>query len=194
MIKKSEDLMNRERYCLVTREQGNPEELIRFVLSPDKIVVPDLTEKLPGRGMWLKADQNVLNIAIKRQVFSRSAQCKVQIPENLLSMVVNGLKCRMKDTLGLTRRAGQITYGFEKVREKISQNVVGLIIQATDGSEEEKKRLLFGVRHLPVVGVFTAKELGNLFGREYVVHAAIRNGPFVNRIVCDSKRLAGFIN
>lgn len=192
-MKKSE-APKEQRCCLVTREKGCPEELIRFVVSPDEMVVPDLTERLPGRGMWLQANQNVLHTAIQRRVFSKAAQCQVKIPDNLLSLIIDGLRFRIKDSLGLARRAGQITYGFVKVREKISQNNVGLIIQASDGSEDEKLRLLSGAKHLPVVAIFTSEELGKFFGRDHVVHAAIHKGPFVTRILNDSKRLSGFIN
>lgn len=191
MNKKLESSTNRQRFCLVTRERDKPENLIRFVLSPDGYIVPDLTERLPGKGMWLKADKNVLHKAIESRLFSRVMQCQVQIPENLLSMIKDGLRSKIKDTFGFARRAGQITYGFVKVREKISQGVAGLIIQATDGSEDEKKRLLSGVKYLPVVAVFTTEELGMIFGREHVVHAAIDKGPFVNRMVNDHKRLSG---
>lgn len=38
-----------ERRCIVTREQKPPEGMIRFVVSPDNRVVPDLAGKLPGR-------------------------------------------------------------------------------------------------------------------------------------------------
>lgn len=194
MNKKLKSSTNRQRFCFVTRERDKPENLIRFVLSPDGDIVPDLTERLPGRGMWLKADKNVLHKAIESRLFSRAMQCQVRIPENLLLMIKGGLRNKIKDTLGFTRRAGQITYGFVKVREKISQGVAGLIIQAIDGSEDEKKRLLSGAGQLPVIAIFTAEELGMIFGREHVVHAAIYKGSFVNRILCDYKRLSGLIN
>lgn len=194
MNKKPDSLTNRQRFCVVTRERDDPENLIRFVLSPDGYMVPDLTERLPGRGMWLKADQKIIQKAIETRSFSRAMQCQVKIPENLLSMIKDGLRNKIKDTFGFARRAGQITYGFAKVREKISQNIAGLIIQAIDGSEEEKKRILSGIGLLPVIAVFTAEELGMIFGREYIVHAAIYKGPFVKRILCDNKRLSGLIN
>src|SRR5262249_2013886 len=41
------------RRCAVTRALRPKDQLIRFVLSPDGVVVPDLKEKLPGRGVWL---------------------------------------------------------------------------------------------------------------------------------------------
>ena len=41
------------RRCIVTRESLPKERMIRFVLGPDRELVPDLAGKLPGRGMWL---------------------------------------------------------------------------------------------------------------------------------------------
>ena len=44
-----------ERRCIVTGETQPRAGLIRFVAGPDAIVVPDLAEKLPGRGFWVVA-------------------------------------------------------------------------------------------------------------------------------------------
>lgn len=48
------------RRCVVTRESLPKERMIRFVLGPDRQVVPDLAAKLPGRGMWLSAAWDVI--------------------------------------------------------------------------------------------------------------------------------------
>jgi uncharacterized protein len=34
--------------------------MIRFVVGPDRLIVPDLAARLPGRGMWLSATGDVL--------------------------------------------------------------------------------------------------------------------------------------
>ena len=39
-----------ERQCAVTRQSGDADALIRFVLAPDGLIVPDLERRLPGRG------------------------------------------------------------------------------------------------------------------------------------------------
>ncbi len=194
MNNKPDSMTSRQRFCVVTRERDDPVNLIRFVLSPDGYIVPDLSGRLPGRGMWLKADQKVISKAIETRSFSRIMQCQVKVPENLLLIIKDGLRNRIKDTLGFARRAGQITYGFVKVREKISQNIAGLIVQAINGSEDEKRRLLSGAGFLPIIVLFTMKELGIIFGRENIVHSAIDKGPFVKKILCDNKRLSGLIN
>jgi ribosomal protein L7Ae-like RNA K-turn-binding protein len=45
---------------VVTRESLPKERMIRFVLGPDRQIVPDLAAKLPGRGMWLSASWDVV--------------------------------------------------------------------------------------------------------------------------------------
>ncbi len=52
-----------ERRCIVTGEVTPKEGLIRFVVGPDNQVVPDVLEKLPGRGMWVTATRDALDKA-----------------------------------------------------------------------------------------------------------------------------------
>ena len=53
-----------ERKCIVTGDVQPKAGLIRFVLGPDDTVVPDVLEKLPGRGMWVTADRAVLDLSL----------------------------------------------------------------------------------------------------------------------------------
>ena len=54
-----------ERKCIVTGEVQPKAGLIRFVVGPDNQVVPDILDKLPGRGMYVTADRAVLEEARK---------------------------------------------------------------------------------------------------------------------------------
>jgi hypothetical protein len=49
------------RRCIVTRERLPKERMIRFVVGPDRQIVPDLAARLPGRGIWLSASSDVLH-------------------------------------------------------------------------------------------------------------------------------------
>src|SRR6476469_3890346 len=48
------------RRCIITRERLPKERMIRFVVGPDRKIVPDLAARLPGRGIWLSASRDVL--------------------------------------------------------------------------------------------------------------------------------------
>ena len=69
-----------ERRCIVTRAVKPRAGLIRFVAGPDDVVVPDLAEKLPGRGMWVSADAAALGQAAKKGHFARAAKRPVKAP------------------------------------------------------------------------------------------------------------------
>ena len=55
------------RTCIVTGETAAPERMIRFVVGPEGDVVPDLARRLPGRGMWLRAERALLEQAVARK-------------------------------------------------------------------------------------------------------------------------------
>ena len=55
-----------ERRCIATGEVRPKAELIRFVAAPDGQIVPDVLEKLPGRGIWITADRAALELAVSR--------------------------------------------------------------------------------------------------------------------------------
>ena len=44
-----------ERFCAATGTVRPVADMIRFVVSPDGLVVADLKRRLPGRGMWITA-------------------------------------------------------------------------------------------------------------------------------------------
>jgi predicted RNA-binding protein YlxR (DUF448 family) len=164
--------------------------MIRFVLGPDRILVPDLGERLPGRGMWLSAKADVIEHAIRRGAFAKAARGDVLAPPDLRATVEDGLRGRIRDLVGFARRAGQAVSGWQAAREWLQAGRVGLLVQAADGSPAEKARLL-GHRQLPVAEPLSGAELGAPFGRDRSVHVAIARGRLAERIAAEAARLAG---
>jgi hypothetical protein len=179
------------RRCIVTRARVPKEGMIRFVVGPGRVLVPDLAAGLPGRGLWLSARADVLERARARGIFAKAARGPVVVPPDLASMLCAGLTQRIADHLGFARRAGQAVAGFEKAREWLVQDRAALLVQATDGSAEERARLR-GHRVTPVVAPLDAAALGLVFGRERVVHVAVAPGRLAQVIEDEAGRLAGF--
>jgi predicted RNA-binding protein YlxR (DUF448 family) len=180
-----------QRRCIVTREQGAREAMLRFVLDPNRRVVPDLAARLPGRGMWLSARADVLEAARAKKVFARAARGPVTLPDDLIASVQAGLARRVTDHLGLARRAGQAVAGFAKAREWLEAGRAGLVVQASDGSEDERRRLMSGARDVTVAWPMTGAELGAIFGREQAVHVALLKGRLAETLANEIGRLAG---
>lgn len=178
------------RRCAVTRVRLPKEAMIRFVVAPDRRIVPDLAARLPGRGIWLSAKGDVVEAARTRGLFAKAARAPVTIPPDLLPMLQAALTRRIGDTLGLARRAGQAVHGFVKAREWLDAGRAGLIVQAADGSTDERARLV-GAGTLPVVAPLDGATLGRVFGRDRVVHVAVVPGRLAGMLTIESARLAG---
>jgi len=180
------------RRCAVTRERLPKKRLIRFVVAPDRRVVPDLNARLPGRGIWLSARRDVVEAARTRSAFARAARGPVTVPPDLLSVLITGLTRRIGDTLGLARRAGQAVAGYTRAREWLDAGRAGLIVEASDGSAEERARFLgLWAEKVPVVTPLDAASLGTVFARDHVVHTAVAPGRLAELLQADAERLAG---
>ena len=179
-----------ERRCIVTGETAPKAGLIRFVAGPDGQVVPDLAGKLPGRGLWLSADRDVVATAVKKNAFARAARAQVTVPPDLAGTLEAGLVQRVVHLIALARKAGEAVAGFEKVKDWLSQGRARVLLQASDGSERGKGKLWTpeGGRYFAVL---TAEELGVAFGRERVIHGALAAGGLSTRVVEEAAKLAG---
>lgn len=187
---RSKDRETPERRCIVTGETQPKAGLIRFVAGPDGQVVPDLAERLPGRGFWVTADRALLERAAGKGLFSRGAKAQVTAPPELLEMIEAGLARRVTDTLSLARKAGIAVAGFEKVKDWLAAGRVKVLLQASDGSDRGKGKLWTppGGRWF---GCLTASELGLSFGRDHVIHSALAPGGLTDKLIRDASRLAG---
>ena len=179
------------RRCAVTRERDYRARMVRFVVAPDRSVVPDLAAKLPGRGIWLSARRDVLENARVRGAFARAAKGSVSVPDGLAGLVERGLVRRVTELLGLARRAGQAVCGFQKARERLQVGRAALVLQASDGSAEERARFLSGVSGVPVAAPLSAAALGAVFGRDHVVHVVVGPGRLAEALAIEAERLAG---
>jgi predicted RNA-binding protein YlxR (DUF448 family) len=217
-----------ERRCIATMETLPQSRMIRFVQSPDNEVTPDLAARLPGRGAWVRADREAVDLAAKKGAFARAFKSQVRLPHNLADGLEKLLVSRILTQLGLARRAGDLILGYEQVREAIQTARPHCLIEASDGAEDGRGSvlaLLKGVHgpqtgpqdqsqkagpgdgpdgasgldkqfenHVlpPVVGCFSADELGMALGRGRVIHGCLKQGRFATSWTGELARLSGF--
>lgn len=180
------------RRCIVTGTVGPKAGLVRFVVDPEDRVVVDVDGTLPGRGYWVTASRVVLAQALKRNAFARAARRPVRVAADLVSAVDAALARRCLELLGLARRAGQAVAGFEKARDALTAaNGGGLVLAATDGAEDGRRRIAALAGNRPVVALFDAAALGSVFGRDTAVHVVVRPGGLATRLLGELRRLEG---
>ena len=180
------------RKCIATGESQPKAGLVRFVVGPEQVVVPDIAGKLPGRGIWVSATAAALDTAVKKGLFSRAAKARVTAPSDLTEMVATLLAKRVIDLMSLARKAGDAVCGFEKVKGLLVTDEAVALFQAADGSEGMKRKLRPPQGADSYCDCLTAQELGVAFGRDSVIHAALTAGGLADLCVAEASRLKGF--
>jgi predicted RNA-binding protein YlxR (DUF448 family) len=175
------------RMCAVTRLVRPIDELIRFVVSPQSEVIPDLKRKLPGRGLWVSASHRAVAEAVRRNQFSKGFRRELRVAQTLAADCESLLVRSVIDALAMAAKAGQILSGFSKVQGALEQGHVEALIHASDGAVDGIRKLDAIVRQnagindesrkFPVVTALTSEQLDLALGRSNVIHAALLAGP-----------------
>ena len=182
------------RTCIVTGEEATPERMIRFVVGPEGEVVPDLARKLPGRGLWVRAEQAAVAEAVTRKLFAKAARAAVTAPADLAGRVERLLVGRVLEDLSRARRAGRAVAGFVKVEQMVGRAQAGLLIVAAEAEGDGLAKL--AASGVPLERLGDAALLGGVFGREQAVYVAVahddRSGHFIQRIAGGAARWRGY--
>ena len=179
------------RRCIVSGESRPIARLVRFVVGPGNVVVPDIDARLPGRGLWLSAERSMIETAASKRMFARAARKDVSVAADLADTVAELLKRRCLNQLGLARRAGLVAAGAEKVRAQISTGRTAALFEAANGSPQERRKITALAPHVPMVDAFTGAELGSALGREAAVHVALLPGRLTVELLEDAARYTG---
>lgn len=184
-----------ERTCIVTRAALHPDEGLRFVLSPEAIVTPDLKRRLPGRGVWVRAQADLVAQAQKRGAFSRAFRTKASAPADLAGLVDALLTRDCLQSLAMANKAGLVIAGFTKAEAAIGTGETIAILNAADGGTGGRRKLVQAFRRLsegktPLeVETFQSAELDLALGRTNVIHAALKSGPAAEAFLARWMRL-----
>jgi predicted RNA-binding protein YlxR (DUF448 family) len=191
----------RERTCVVTRVVKPVDELIRFVVAPDGVVVPDLKRRLPGRGVWVTANRAAVDDAVRRNGFSRGFKREVRAGADLSSEIEQLLERAALDALSIAHKAGRVAAGFARTERELAGGPVVALLQAADASPDGVRKIAAAAARrqtatnagqIPVVAAFTTAQLDLALGRSNVVHAALLAGPASNGFLARCQSLERF--
>jgi uncharacterized protein len=185
------------RRCALTRVERDPDDLVRFVADPEGRLVPDLSRKLPGRGVWVTADKTSVAAAVDAKAFAKSLKRAVAVAPDLPQAVEALFVRRVLEALSLANKAGLVTTGFEKVEALLEKERAAALVQGSDAAEDGKRKLdrKFAAiqrdsgKAAPVVDWLTIEQLSLAIGRSNVVHAALKQGGATQRFLREAERL-----
>jgi uncharacterized protein len=189
-----------ERTCIVTRRKGTKDGLIRFVVGPDRAIVPDIRARLPGRGAWVSAEAATLALALRKKAFARAFKAEVAAKPSLVEQVETLLEADALQALSLANKAGLVTCGSSKVEEAIATKPLRALVHAREAAEDGKRKLEAALRRrfgeaaasVGRVQIFASSQLDLALGRTHVIHAALAAGAASEGFISRSLRLDHF--
>ncbi|MGO9398238.1 MAG: RNA-binding protein [Xanthobacteraceae bacterium] len=184
--------------CAATRRTRPVSELIRFVIGPDGAAVPDLKNKLPGRGLWISATREALGEAIRRKAFTRGFKREVRLPSDFVEQTERLLERAVLDALAMAGKARSVAAGFAKVEAALEKEDVIALLHAAGASSDGIRKLQAAARRHrsgpppAEIGFLTTAQLDLALNRPNVVHAALLAGPASETFLARCRRLERF--
>jgi predicted RNA-binding protein YlxR (DUF448 family) len=178
-----------ERRCLVSGKMKPRAELIRFVIGPDSAVVPDLSENLPGHGLWVTAAPDAIQAAAKKNLFAKAAKEHAHPAADLAEVVARLLRKRCLEFLGLAKGAGIATLGESQTEAALRAGKLALYLHAPDAT-----RALDNRNQIAECDLFSRSELGAAFGYDQIVYAGLAPHGLTQKTKLEIKRLQGMIS
>lgn len=195
------------RECALTRETKSVEDLVRFVVSPDGVLMPDVDAKAEGRGVWVTLGHNEVAEAVKKKAFAKSLKTNVTVPDDLVGLTQKHLEARFLSALSMTRKAGQILTGGTKVKAAIEMGDAIALMTASDAADDGRKKMAGSLKgyekaaeeaglegvSVPHLELLDSTQLGLALGLENVIHAALTKGAAAQSALARGLRLARFL-
>lgn len=187
-----------QRSCLGCRQSRDKGHLIRFVLSPQGEVVPDIESKLPGRGAYTCVSEQCLRAALRQRQFSRAFKREVvtSLPDEMAGQVAGIMQGRILGYLGLANRAGKVISGGSMVCDAIrSGHKPGIVLIANDVSPSigEKIVSLAAAHRIACIHIMTKDDFGAILGKAPRSAVAIKSGGFVGQLTHEIERFRNFL-
>jgi predicted RNA-binding protein YlxR (DUF448 family) len=183
----ADSMRENTRRCLATGAVRPKHELIRFVVAPDNVIIPDFTHKLPGRGLWVTATHDAIDDAARKNLFARMAKSPVKVDPELADNVAQLLHRRCLDLIGFARSAGIAVLGHAQVETAMKSRLLSLLLVAEDAAANGLDKI--GRVPFAVARAFSRDELGGALGQEQTVYVGFKAHGLTEKLHNELARL-----
>lgn len=163
------------RKCVWTGKVLNKTELLRFVVLKNGTCLPDFNKKLDGRGFYLSNSKLLLNeLMTKKKPLNKILHKDVIMSEDMPQIVENILSKKALDAINLTRKAGDLVLGFEKVKECIKKDKAAFVVVAIDAGTDGRQKIDEIAADLEKFVLYDVNTLSKTLNRENTVYLVVK--------------------
>ena len=175
-----------------TINKGYPDnQMIRFIVSDKKFLIPDLYHTFQGEEFFVKSTKEELkrfseNINEKyTKIFNKNNV--VEIIENILIKHIIGI-------ISLARKAKKVIIGFDEIKIQLKKNRVYLLLQAENFSQKRETQINLPIYQKCKLNCLTKEELGKAFGKKNIANVGFLKSSFINPLISDTYLLQSLRN
>lgn len=182
------------RKCIVTGKVQEKDKMLRFTVTPDLQVIPDFKKKLPGKGIYVTNSQTALETAIEKNLFGKALKNKAKVSSELVVMTKQILRKKALDAVSLSRKAGILVTGLDKVLETVKKQKAAFILEALGAGDDGHQRVVLAAKDLEVFRLFDIEELDTALNKVNTVHVAFIKSETAKMVYNEFNKLADFLN
>ena len=189
-IKNMEKLINKD-FFLTMNEGCLDNQMIRFIISDNNFLIPDLYNNFKGKEFFVKSTKEEL-IIFSENINERYT--KLFNKNNIVEVIENIILKHIIGIIGLARKAKKVVIGFDEIKIQLKKNKIYLLLQAESFSQKREKQINLPVYQKCKLNCLTKEELGIAFGKKNIANVGFLKSSFINPLVSDTYLLQSLRN
>ena len=165
-----------KKYKLACSLTGNIFYLKQMLLFKEmnNFLICDVNARLNEKGIWCNPSRYDIEKAIKSQVFDEIFKKKLKIQNSFTENIENSLKLKVLNLVGLSKKAGLLEIGYDKVIKSLKNNSIDVVLIANEDSKLEGDVLkIIDDRKILLNKTFSRSEISKAVGYKNVLCVAI---------------------
>ncbi len=180
------------RKCIVSGKILEKDKLLRFSVLPDGELIPDFKKRFSGRGVYVENSKAVLDKAVTANVFAKVLKRKIKPAADLVTMTENLLRHNALAAISLSKKAGCLVCGLDKVLDAIKKDKVAFVLEAKNAGNDGHQRIMLVSKDMDVFQLFETEELDQALNKENIVHVAFLKSEMAEMVKREFRKFADF--
>ena len=169
-------------------------DFIKFSLSPDNKLVPDLHDKLPGKSIWATTDKALIECIQERKDVKEHFGVSHVFTNDLLFLIKKILRKKIVNSISLAKKAGYLAIGIDTIKAQLKEKKHCLIIVAKEARSLKNYSFFSSNTISCFENLLYQRDLEKSTGKNNVKYVGILSKNFKKTIQVDLNKLKGFID
>ncbi len=168
-------------------------DFIKFSLSPDNELIPDIHENLPGKSIWAPANKTLIKYIQEREDVKAHFGVSHILNNDPVFLIKKILRKKILASISLAKKAGHLAIGLDTIKTQLIEKKHCLIVVA-NGAKSLKNYSFFSSDTVSCYEyLLHQKDLEKSTGKNNVKYVGILSKNFKKTIQVDLNKLKGFM-